>query len=279
MATTTSGDAVQQQPEKGLLGAVERIGNTVPHPVLMFGYLIILVIVLSWGLSLLNVSVTEQVAVPVEAGAPQYDYYEDTTHPGLIGGQDPYEEDWTIVEQVIPIKSLISIEGIRFIFSTFVSNFAGFGVIAVTFIAMMGAGVAEESGLLGSLIRKLVGAAPKWALTFIMVFVGVISSVASDAGYLILIPLSAAAFASVGRHPLAGLGAGFAGVAAIFMVNISLTPIDAMITEIANESLALADGEPITIVANYYFMVVSSIVMALVAAVVTEKIVEPRLGP
>ncbi|WP_264292596.1 AbgT family transporter [Tessaracoccus defluvii] len=164
-------------------------------------------------------------------------------------------------------------------FSSFVSNFAGFGVVAVTFIAMMGAGVAEESGLLGSLIRKLVGSAPKWALTFILILVGVISSVASDAGYLILIPLAAAAFASVGRHPLAGLASGFAGVAAIFMVNISLTPTDAMITEIANESLALADGEPITIVANYYFMVVSSIVMALVAAVVTEKIVEPRLGP
>ena len=263
----------------GLLGAVERIGNKVPHPVLMFGYLILLVIVLSWGLSLAGVSVTEQVAVPIAEGAPDYDYYEDTTQPGLAPGTPPYDEDWTLVEETIPIKSLVSVEGIRFIFSSFVSNFAGFGVVAVTFIAMMGAGVAEESGLLGSLIRKLVGAAPKWALTFILILVGVVSSVASDAGYLILIPLAAAAFASVGRHPLAGLASGFAGVAAIFMVNISLTPTDAMITEIANESLALAGGEPITIVANYYFMVASSLVMAMVAAVITEKIVEPRLGP
>lgn len=263
----------------GLLGAVERIGNKVPHPVLMFGYLILLVIVLSWGLSLAGVSVTEQVAVPIAEGAPEYDYYEDTAQPGLAPGTPPYDEDWTIVEETIPIKSLLSVEGIRFIFSSFVSNFAGFGVVAVTFIAMMGAGVAEESGLLGSLIRKLVGAAPKWALTFILILVGVVSSVASDAGYLILIPLAAAAFASVGRHPLAGLASGFAGVAAIFMVNISLTPTDAMITEIANESLALAGGEPITIVANYYFMVASSLVMAMVAAVITEKIVEPRLGP
>lgn len=270
--------AIDEAP-KGLLGAVEKIGNKVPHPVLMFGYLIVLVIVLSWGLSLAGVSVTEQVAVPTEAGAPQYDYFEDTTQPGLTVPQDPYQEDWTIVEKVIPIKSLVSVEGIRFIFSSFVNNFAGFGVVAVTFIAMMGAGVAEESGLLGSLIRKLVGAAPKWALTFILILVGVVSSVASDAGYLILIPLAAAAFASVGRHPLAGLAAGFAGVAAIFMVNISLTPTDAMITEIANESLALAGGQPITIVANYFFMVASSFIMALVAAVVTERIVEPRLGP
>ncbi len=274
---TAHADEAQQAP-KGLLAAVEKIGNKVPHPVLMFGYLIVLVIVLSWGLALAGVSITEQIAVPVSTGT-EYDYYEDTTQPGVTVPQDPYDEDWTIVEEVIPIKSLLSVEGIRFIFSSFVNNFAGFGVVAVTFIAMMGAGVAEESGLLGSLIRKLVGAAPTWALTFILILVGVVSSVASDAGYLILIPLSAAAFASVGRHPLAGLAAGFAGVAAIFMVNISLTPTDAMITEIANESLALAGGEPITIVANYYFMVASSFIMALVAAVITERIVEPRLGP
>ena len=279
MATQQAGEAREaHEAPGGLLGAVEKIGNKVPHPVLMFGYLILFVIVLSWALALAGVSITEQVAVPVASGA-EYDYFEDTTQPGLTVPQDPYHEDWTIVEEVVAIKSLLSVEGIRFIFSSFVSNFAGFGVVAVTFIAMMGAGVAEESGLLGSMIRKLVGAAPRWALTFILILVGVISSVASDAGYLILIPLSAAAFASVGRHPLAGLAAGFAGVAAIFMVNVSLTPTDAMITEIANESLALAGGTPITIVANYYFMVVSSFVMALVAAIVTERIVEPRLGP
>lgn len=275
MASPADAD-VEEQP-KGFLGAVERLGNKVPNPVLMFGYLIILVIGLSWVMSLAGVSVTEQVAVPTSEGA-YHDYYEDTTQPGMVnpGG---YEDEWKIVEKVVPIKSLVSVEGIRFIFSSFVNNFAGFGVIAVTFIAMMGAGVAEQSGLLGTLIRKLVGAAPKWALTFIMVFVGVISSAASDAGYLILIPLSAAAFASVGRHPLAGLGAGFAGVAAIFMVNIIPTPIDAMITEIANEAIGLTDGKPISIVANYYFMLASSFILALVAALVTERIIEPKLGP
>ncbi len=127
----------------------------------------------------------------MEQGAPQYDYYEDTTQPGMIAPEGPHQADWTIVEETIPIKSLlVSIEGIRFIFSSFVNNFAGFGVVAVTFIAMMGAGVAEESGLLGSLIRKLVGASPRWALSFILILVGVLSSVASDAGYLILIPLA-----------------------------------------------------------------------------------------
>ncbi len=274
--TITEQDA--EQP-KGLLGMVERLGNKVPPPALMFGYLILIVIVLSWLLSLFGVSITEDVAVPVTDGVTQYDYFEDTTQPGMISPDAPYEENWTIVQETISIKSLLSVDGIRFIFSSFVSNFAGFGVVAVVFIAMMGAGVAEESGLLGSLIRKLVGALPKWALSFGLILVGVLSSVASDAGYLILIPLAAAAFASVGRHPLAGLAAGFAGVATIFMVNIVLTPTDAMITEIANEAIGLSGGEPITIVANFYFMVVMSFVLALVAALVTERIVEPRLGP
>lgn len=263
----------------GFLGAVERIGNKVPHPVLMFGYLIIFVILLSWILNLFGVSITEQIAVPKDADVTSdvvHEYYEDLTVPITEPGSSP--EDWDIIEVDVPINSLISIEGMRFIFSSFVNNFAGFSVIAVTFIAMMGAGVAEESGLLGSLIRKLVGAAPKWALTFLLVLVGVLSSAASDAGYLILIPLAAAAFASVGRHPLAGLGSGFAGVATIFMVNVIPTPIDAMITEIANEAMGGA-GQPLSIVANYWFMLVSSFVLALVAALVTEKIVEPRLGP
>ena len=265
-------------PEKGMLAAIERLGNKVPPPALMFGYLILLIIALSWGLALAGVSITEQIAVPVEQGAPQYDYYEDTTQPGMIAPEGPYQADWTIVEETIPIKSLLSTEGVRFIFSSFVNNFAGFGVVAVVFIAMMGAGVAEESGLLGSLIRKLVGALPPWALSFGLILVGVLSSVASDAGYLILIPLAASAFASVGRHPLAGLASGFAGVAAIFMVNVALTPTDAMITEIANEAIEAAGGQPITIVANYYFMIAMSVILAFVAAMVTDRLVEPRLG-
>ena len=133
---------------------------------------------------------------------------------------------------------------------------------------------------MGALIRLLVGASPRRLLAFILIFVGVLSSVASDAGYLILVPLGAAAFLSVGRHPLAGMAACFAGVGAIFTVNPILGPIDAMITEITNEALAtVAGGAPLTIVANYWFSIVSSFVLAIVAAVVTERIVEPRLGP
>jgi aminobenzoyl-glutamate transport protein len=263
-----------------MLDAVERLGNKVPHPVLMFLYLIIIVILLSAVLSFFDVSVTDQIAVP-DAVEVVPDYYEDTTQPILEPGSDDllYEDDWHIEEVTIPIESLLTTEGVRFIFTSFVPNFAGFGVVAVTFVALMGAGVAEAGGLMGALIRGLVAASPRRLLSFILILVGVLSSVASDAGYLILIPLGAAAFLSVGRHPLAGMAACFAGVAAIFGVNPIPGPIDAMITEVTNEALGLIPGaEPITIVANYWFSVVSSLLLAVAAYFVTERIIEPRLG-
>jgi aminobenzoyl-glutamate transport protein len=260
-----------------LLDFVEVAGNKVPHPVLMFLYLIIGVIVLSTVLALLGVSVTEEIVVPDDVTKPPV-YYEDTTYPGVPTG-DTLDTGYHLETVTIAIQPLISIEGIRFIFTTFVSNFAGFGVIAVTFIALMGAGVAEVGGLMGALIRKLVAASPKRLLTFILVLVGILSSVASDAGYLILVPLGAAAFASVGRHPLAGLAACFAGVGTVFGVNLILNPIDAMITEITNEALGPTGVAPLTIVSNYYFSIVSSLVLGVVVALITERMVERRLGP
>ncbi|MCC7161854.1 MAG: AbgT family transporter [Anaerolineae bacterium] len=261
----------------GILGAIEKIGNKVPHPVMMFLYLIIGVIVLSAVLSLLGVSVTEEIAVPVPVDSI-VDLYEDSAAPGYINPTSPYEEEFEVRSETITIRSLLSIEGIRFIFTSFVPNFSGFAVIGITFIALMGAGVSEEAGLMNAMIRKLVQVAPAGLLTFFIVFVGVLSSVASDAGYLILIPLAAVAFASVKRHPLVGLSAAFAGVACIFTVNLIPTPVDAMLTEITNESIALAGGQPITIGANLFFGIGSSIVLAAVAAVVASRIIAPRLG-
>jgi aminobenzoyl-glutamate transport protein len=243
----------------------------------MFLYLIIGIIVLSTLLALLGVSVTEEIAVPVNPPA-SYNYYEDTTQPRLETSTEPYDAQYTIERREIPVRALLSVEGIRFIFTSFVPNFSTFAVVGVTFIALLGAGVAEEAGLMNALIRKLVKVAPVGALTFIIVFVGVLSSIASDAGYLILIPLAAAAFASVKKHPLVGLAAAYAGVAAIFTVNIVPGPIDAMLTEITNESIALAGGQPLTLGANLFWSIGSSIVIALVATFVTNRIVAPRLG-
>jgi len=278
--TAATATAPQHTAMGRLLDVIERGGNRVPHPVMMFLYLIIGVVLLSGLLAFAGVSVTDEIVVPDPVQVTP-GYYEDTTQPILEppAAQLPYDAgEYHLEEVTIPIKSLLDTEGIRFIFTSFVPNFAGFGVIAVTFVALMGAGVAEKSGLMGSLIRLLVGASPKRLLAFVLIFVGVLSSIATDAGYLILVPLGAAAFLSVGRHPLAGMAACFAGVGAIFGVNPIPGPIDAQITAITNEAIAATGAAPLTIVANYWFSIASSIVLALAAALITERVIEPRLG-
>jgi len=276
MTAKPKADAGKQSFMDKLLDAVERVGNKVPHPVLMFSYLIVGVIVLSAVLSLMGVSVTELIAVPVPVEVTP-DFYEDVSEYTLSGGGSE-DIEYEIKEQTIAIESLLSIDGIRFLFTSFVPNFQGFGALAVTLIAMMGAGAAEVAGLLAALIRKLVKVAPRSMIAYLIVFVGVLASVASDAGYLILIPLAATAFLAVGRHPIAGLAAGFGGVAAVFMANLIPTPNDAMLFEITNESIALTGGAPISITADYFFQAVSAVLMTLVVGFVIERVVEPRLG-
>jgi aminobenzoyl-glutamate transport protein len=270
-----------EKPKGSMLDKVERLGNKVPHPVMMFLYLIIAIAVISHVLYLFDVSVTEEIAVPV----PEDEFVDE--HGGLGGSDVEYpvyptvpndDPQYEVVEQTIPVESLLTVEGIRFIFTSFVNNFAGFGVVAVTLVAMAGVGVAEHAGMMAALIRKLVKVAPRQLIAFILIFVGVLSSVASDAGYLILIPLAAAAFLTLGRHPLAGMAAAFAGVGAIFGVNLLITPIDSMLTEITNEALP-AGTEALTVTANFYFSIASSIVLAIVAMFVTQRVVEKRLGP
>jgi aminobenzoyl-glutamate transport protein len=276
MTAGTAADPGKRSFMDKLLNTVERVGNKVPHPVLMFFYLIIGVIVLSAILSLLGVSVTEQIAVPVPVEVTP-DFYEDVSEYTLSGvGIDDVE--YEIKEQTIAIRSLLSIDGIRFLFTSFVPNFQGFGALAVTLIAMMGAGAAEVAGLMAALIRKLVKVAPAVLIAYLIVFVGVLSSVASDAGYLILIPLGGAAFLAVKRHPIAGLAAGFGGVAAAFMANLIPTPTDAMLFEITNESIALAGGAPISITADYFFQAASALLLTVVIGFVITRVVEPRLG-
>ena len=280
-----SSDAAALTPTKKsfsekMLDGIEKAGNKVPHPVIMFLYLILGVMVLSMILSWFGVSVTEDVAVPVPKA--QLSAIRDQLGGSIV----PYDidagkivdlPDYTIQTQTFEVRNLFGVDGIRFIFSSFVNNFAGFSVVAVTFVAMMGVGVAEHAGLMAALIRKLVKVAPRRIIAFAIIFVGVLSSVASDAGYLILIPLAAVAFLTLGRHPLAGLAAGFAGVGAIFGVNLLITPVDSMLTEITNEAIG-SGGKPLEVTANFYFGIASSIILAIVAVVVTQRIVEPRLG-
>lgn len=235
-----------------LLDGVERAGNKVPHPAVIFAILIGIVVLLSHVLYVLGVSVT----------------YESI---------DPYSHE--LVEVTTAAQSLLTAEGLRFMYENVVQNFMDFNAVGVIIVAMLGVGVAEASGLVGALIRKLVMVAPRKALTYILVFVGILSSIAADAGYLVLIPLAATAFLSLGRHPLAGLAASFAGVAAVFSVNILIKPLDGILTEITNDAIHLMDPSiSIDLAANFWFSCASVVVLTVVVALITDKFTEPRLG-
>jgi aminobenzoyl-glutamate transport protein len=253
MANSNDAHPDKQGSLSGFLGTIERVGNAVPHPAIIFMILIAIVIVLSAIFGMLGTSVT-------------FDGYDAT-----LGD---------IVEQEATVRSLLSPDGIRFMLTSPVANFLGFTGVGVILVAMIGVGLAEESGLISSVVRKLVAVAPARIFTFMIVFIGVISSIAADAGYLVLVPLAAAAFHSLGRHPLAGLAAGFSGVAAVFLVNVFVTPTDALLVEVTNDAIrSVNPALVITPVGNLFFMIASSIVMAIICTLITEKYVEPRLGP
>jgi aminobenzoyl-glutamate transport protein len=235
-----------------LLDWVERVGNKVPHPAVLFFLLIGAVVLLSHLLYWLGVGVSYQ----------------------RINPQTHRVEDATVA-----VNSLLAGGGIRFIFTSVVPNFINFGPVGIILVAMIGVGLAELSGLINALIRQIVLVAPRAALTAIIVTLGLLSSIAADAGYLVLIPLGAAAFHSVGRHPLAGLAAAFAGVAAAFGVNFLVKPIDGVLAEMTNDAVHMVDpAASIELTANFYFGVASSMLLIGVITVVTEWVVEPRLG-
>jgi aminobenzoyl-glutamate transport protein len=236
-----------------LLDIVERIGNRVPHPVVIFVLLNAILIVLSHLLAMTGAGVS-------------YRYIDPDTH--------------AVETATTAARSLLTADGLRFMFTGVVRNFMAFEAVGVIIVAMIGVGIAEEAGLVRALIRKLVVVAPPGALMYLLVFVGILSSVAADAGYLVLIPLAAAAVASVGRHPLAGLAAAFAAVAAAFLVNILIVPTDGILTGLTNDAIHLVDPtRSIGLTANMWFSIVSVVMLTILISVVTERVVEPRLGP
>jgi aminobenzoyl-glutamate transport protein len=247
----------------------------------MFLYLIGFIAVLSAILSWVGVSVTDEVATPVatdQIGQLNDQFGSHWVIWDTATGEPADVPEYVVETRTFAVQNLLSIEGIRFFFTSFVDNFAGFSVVATVLIAMAGVGVAEHAGLMGALIRRVVKVAPRRWLAAILLFVGVLSSVATDAGYLILVPLAAAAFLTVGRHPLAGLAGAFAAVGAAFGANLIITPSDSMLTEITNGVLTAAGMAPIQVTHNLYFGIVSTFLLTFVALFVTMFVTEKRLG-
>jgi aminobenzoyl-glutamate transport protein len=264
---------------RGILGFIERVGNKVPHPAVLFIGLCVGLILLSQVLAWAGWSATYEIVEPPAEIAQEIDIGGSILPGELIPGEQADAESYEVVTESAEVESLLSSDGIRFLFTSFVQNFMAFTAMGIILIVMIGVGVSEMSGLIASLIRKLVAASSPSSLTYIIVGLGVVSSIASDAGYLVLIPLGAAAFHSVGRHPIAGMAAAFAGVAGGFGVNVMITPTDAVLTEITNEAIGLVEpGRTIDITANLYFGIGSTIVLTVLLAIVSRRLVEPRLG-
>lgn len=227
-----------------LLNWTERAGNALPHPATLFALFALGVLVISF--------IGHQLGWEV-------------VHPGTG-------------ESVKPVN-LLSREGVHRILLEMVDNYTGFAPLGIVMVAMLGIGIAEKSGLVHTLIRLLVLNSPRHLLTFVVVFSGVISNVASDIGYVLLIPMAGIIFMAVGRHPIAGMAAAFAGVSGGFSANLVLGTIDPLLAGLSEEAARILDpAYEVNATANYYFMVASTFIIAVAGTFVTEKIVEPRLG-
>jgi aminobenzoyl-glutamate transport protein len=220
---------------KNWLEKIERAGNRLPHPVLLFIFLCALVMLLS----ALGTALGWQI-----------------THP--------------VTGKIVSAQSLLSQNGFAFVLGSAIKNFIEFAPVGSVLVAMLGIGIAEKSGLLGCLLRAVVIAAPEKMLGFFVVLAGVLSSVAADAGYVVLIPLAALLFKAAGRNPLIGLAAGFAGVSGGYSANLLITPNDAILAGITTEAAKLVQANVlVTVTANYFFKVASGIMIATVGALVT----------
>jgi aminobenzoyl-glutamate transport protein len=236
-----------------LLALVEWLGNLLPHPVTLFA-LFALVVVLISGL------------------AAGLDFQVEDPRP--VGTKGRSEDG------VIRAVSLLSGEGFRRIIDNLVANFVGFAPLGTVLVALLGVGVAERSGLLSSVIRLVVLAAPPWLVTVALVMAGVLSNTASEMGYVVIVPMGAAIFHGLGRHPLAGLAAAFAGVSGGYSANLLIGTVDPLLAGITQEAARLIDVQyTVHPAVNWYFMIVSTFLITAVGSWVTLVVVEPRLGP
>jgi aminobenzoyl-glutamate transport protein len=231
-------------PLAGVLDRIERWGNKLPHPFNLFLLFSLAVLLLSWMAHAFGLSVT---------------------HP-LTG-------------KPIAAVNLLDRQGIQNIITKAVSNFTGFAPLGTVLVAMIGVGVAERSGFFSAALKGFVRSVPRWLITAALVFAGVNASLTVDAGYVILVPLGAVLFVQVGRHPIAGLAAAFAGVSGGFSANLFLTPVDPLLAGLTQEAARLYDKNYVVpATANYYFMIGSTFLLTLIGAAVNNWIVEPRLG-
>ena len=243
--------AAEGQKTGGIFGWIERTGNKLPDPVFLFFYLILFVIALSVVADLLGWSAVHPIEVDEETGS----------------------------NTIIPALSLLSAENIQKLWVEMPKTFTHFHPLGYVLVVMLGAGVAERSGLFGTAMRAGVRNAPKFLLTPIVALVAMLGNLAADAAYVVLIPLAGVIFAAAGRHPIAGIAAAFAGVSGGFSANLFPGQLDALlfgITQAAAETVFT--GWEANIAGNWYFIFAMTFLFLPVIWYVTDRIIEPRLG-
>src|SRR6478735_5343997 len=242
MASSAQGAAPRRSLTDRFLRVVEVGGNALPHPATLFALLTLCVIVASSLASWFDLS---------------------AAHPSTG-------------ETIRPVD-LLSRDGLHRLLIGLVPNFTGFAPLGAVLGSLIGIGVAQHSGLIGAALRRLVFAAPRWALTPVVVFAGVMSNMASEIGYVLLIPLAGLIFKGAGRHPIVGMAAAFAGVSGAFSANLLLGSIDPLLSGLSQEAARLVDpAYTVSAAANWYFMMTSTVLVVAVATWVTERHVAPR---
>lgn len=223
---------------------VEKMGNKLPHPFMLFVYLALGVILISSVIGWFNVSF-----------------------------EDPQTGD------TLAIQPLLSVSGLEYMLSSMLENFTGFAPLGLVLVMMFGIGLAQKVGLMETFMKKTILQAPKRFVTYAVIGTGVIGNLASDAAFVIIPPLAAMVFYALGRHPLVGIAAGFAGVGAGFTANVMITGTDALLSGISTEVAQTVNPEiTVSPVENWYFMLFSVLMLMIIGAWITERIVEPRLG-
>ena len=232
------------------LNGIETIGNRLPHPIALFGSFALGIIIISALCAAFGVSATGEL---------------------ISNGK--------LQETTVSAVSLLTKEGLTYMLTSAVDNFTGYAPLGMVLVAMLGVGVAEQSGVINTLLKSAVKVTPAKLITPAVVFLGVMSNIASDAGYVILIPLGAMIFRAYGRHPMAGFAAAFAGVSGGYSANLLVGSLDPLLSGIAQA--AVSDIDPtyqVSVMGNFYFLFVSTFLITILGTFVTNKIVEPRLG-
>ncbi|WP_366248647.1 AbgT family transporter [Terribacillus aidingensis] len=245
---TQNGGSQKPQKEEGralkFLSAIERAGNKLPDPFMLFIYLAVFIAIVSWIMSMLGVSVT------------------------------------TPENEVVEVNNMISKEGLIFALSSMLDNFTGFAPLGLVLVMMFGIGLAQHVGFFEVVMRGMIMNIPKNLVTYMVIFVGLLGNLASDAAMVIIPPLAAMIYYSIGKHPIAGLLTSFVAVSAGFTANILIAGTDVLLSGISTEVIQgqYPDARAVSPLDNWYFMSASTIMLVFVVSFISKKLIEPRLG-